>query len=466
MTRRVLAAVSIAALTACGSVAYAQPAAEIWVPSCGTSGAFVGIGGCQLPTTGSFSASIQPFQAGEVWATLTPGASSTRAALPTGTTIVVYNTGANAVSVALGASSVVATTTEDTIQPNSWMSFYPNGATYLAAISANGTANAANSLIVSGGSGIPTGAGGGGGGTGGGAISIASGQVASGAYVDGAVATLGTTTDAAYGGSGAASAITLLKGLYAAVTSTAIPQGSNIIGKVSAVDSGGSDATDTSNHAFKVNCVVGCSGSSGFAITSTNYLTSGAVNFTSTTAAVAIAGVASNYIYVTDLDCTNYSLYPASIAVLNSASAVLYSVMVTPGGGWAKNFGAAYIGGGAGQMSVGTAISLQAGGPAYAGANTGTATISSGTYVSASGLVTLTLSANAPFPAPETLVISGLTGTGAFASLDGTFTATSISATTVTYQGPTGLGATTITGGSAAYSPSVTCNLQGFKATS
>jgi hypothetical protein len=78
----------------------------------------------------------------------------------------------------------------------------------------------------------------------------------------------------------------------------------------------------------------------------------------------------------------------------------------------------------------------------------GTLTISSGTYNNTSGLVTLTMSASVGFSAGDAIVVSGLTGTGAFTSLDGTFTALSASGTTVTYNPGAGLGAATITGGS------------------
>src|SRR5208282_4231473 len=84
--------------------------------------------------------------------------------LPTGTVVVVYNTGSNAAYVTIGNSSVTATTGNDVIQPNSWMAFTVGTNTYLAGITASST----TALNISGGSGLPTGAGGGGGGGGGG----------------------------------------------------------------------------------------------------------------------------------------------------------------------------------------------------------------------------------------------------------------------------------------------------------
>jgi len=78
----------------------------------------------------------------------------------------------------------------------------------------------------------------------------------------------------------------------------------------------------------------------------------------------------------------------------------------------------------------------------------GTLTISSGTYNNTTGIVTLTLSAAATFSAGDAIIVSSLTGTGAYAGLNGTFTALSVSGSTVTYQATASLGASTITGGS------------------
>jgi hypothetical protein len=77
----------------------------------------------------------------------------------------------------------------------------------------------------------------------------------------------------------------------------------------------------------------------------------------------------------------------------------------------------------------------------------GTLTISSGTYNNTTGVVALTMAVAPTFDAGDSITIAGLTGTGAFASLDGTYTVTSISGSVVSYQAATGLGATTITGG-------------------
>jgi hypothetical protein len=85
--------------------------------------------------------------------------------------------------------------------------------------------------------------------------------------------------------------------------------------------------------------------------------------------------------------------------------------------------------------------------------NLTTSAITSGTYNDTTGAVVLVLTsavtnirANVPF------TLSGLTGTGAFASLNGDWkaispTATSVGVTTVYFMAPSGLGASTITGG-------------------
>lgn len=79
----------------------------------------------------------------------------------------------------------------------------------------------------------------------------------------------------------------------------------------------------------------------------------------------------------------------------------------------------------------------------------GTLTISSGTYNNTTGEVVLTMSAPITFDAGDAIVVSSLTGTGAFASLDGTFTALAgTTGSTVKYNAGAGLGASTITGGS------------------
>ena len=76
-------------------------------------------------------------------------------------------------------------------------------------------------------------------------------------------------------------------------------------------------------------------------------------------------------------------------------------------------------------------------------------TISSGTYVSATGVVTLTMSAPITFSPGDSVVLSSLTGSGAYASLNGTWTAQAgTTGSTVVLNATIGLGAAAITGGS------------------
>lgn len=79
----------------------------------------------------------------------------------------------------------------------------------------------------------------------------------------------------------------------------------------------------------------------------------------------------------------------------------------------------------------------------------GTLTVSSGTYNNTTGVITLVMSANVTFGPGDSMTLASLTGTGAFASLDGTWTVLTAALTAVTLQGPIGVGASTITGGSA-----------------
>jgi hypothetical protein len=77
-----------------------------------------------------------------------------------------------------------------------------------------------------------------------------------------------------------------------------------------------------------------------------------------------------------------------------------------------------------------------------------TDTVVSGTYVSGTGVGTVTLSTAPGFDVGDSIILSSLTGTGAFASLNGTWEVTGIAGGVVTFQATAGLGAATITGGS------------------
>jgi hypothetical protein len=100
---------------------------------------------------------------------LSVSTTSANVALPSGAPYVnIYNTGTAPAYWQMGASSsVTATTSDDVIQPGAWVSVANVGQTYLAAITASGTAT----LNISGGSGFMTGAGGGAS-SGGGSVTI------------------------------------------------------------------------------------------------------------------------------------------------------------------------------------------------------------------------------------------------------------------------------------------------------
>ena len=115
-----------------------------------------------LPVSATVNASISGFAPTPAYVTATaPSGSSSAATLaPASSTVdIVYNTGSYPVSVRFGNGSVAATATNDIVQPNSWLAFTPGASTYFAVYGIGGS----SSVVVSGGSGLPTGAGGGGG---------------------------------------------------------------------------------------------------------------------------------------------------------------------------------------------------------------------------------------------------------------------------------------------------------------
>ena len=117
--------------------------------------------GIPIPVVGTFSATLGGFIPTPAYSVENVTLTSSTYALPTGTVIIFYNTGSTAITVKLGASGVSVTAGQaDVIQPNSWMAFTVGTATYYAVIGNGGT----STVVVSGGSGLPTGAGGGGGG--------------------------------------------------------------------------------------------------------------------------------------------------------------------------------------------------------------------------------------------------------------------------------------------------------------
>lgn len=138
---------------------------DIWATN---SGLFTQVAGSTIGPlgTGGGGSSASPFLPTPAYATLSVGASSTRVALPANNgSIIVYNTGANAASVTLGDGTAVATGANDVIPAGSWTSFSVNTFVDLAGIEATGAAGT-TTLVISGGSGLPTGTGGGSSGSG------------------------------------------------------------------------------------------------------------------------------------------------------------------------------------------------------------------------------------------------------------------------------------------------------------
>lgn len=81
----------------------------------------------------------------------------------------------------------------------------------------------------------------------------------------------------------------------------------------------------------------------------------------------------------------------------------------------------------------------------------GSTAISSGTYNSTTGVVVLTFASAPGFNVGDTAIVSGATGTGSFASINGTVQITAVSGATISYVIATGL-TLTITGANVASS--------------
>lgn len=86
-------------------------------------------------------------------------------------------------------------------------------------------------------------------------------------------------------------------------------------------------------------------------------------------------------------------------------------------------------------------------------------------YTSATGVIVITLTTTPAFSEGD-LILSSLTGTGAYASLNGTWPITSVVGDVVTLQGPVGEGSATITGGTVTedttQSKALPCQILGF----
>ncbi|HTZ67921.1 MAG TPA: hypothetical protein VMB83_10730 [Roseiarcus sp.] len=173
--------------------------------------------------TGSFSATLSGFQPTPAYATLSVSGTSGRVALPSGTAVVVYNTGASAAYVTLGNSSVTATNGMDVVPPGGSCGFVVGANTYLAAIETAGT----TSLTLSGGSGLTTNAcGAGGGGSGSNASVGSTGSTAPGsATYNGMLVSGGNMVGASGSAWGSAPTGLNVLGVNADVLSSALPTG-------------------------------------------------------------------------------------------------------------------------------------------------------------------------------------------------------------------------------------------------
>ena len=168
-----------------------------------------------VDATVTANASIAGFTPNGAVANLAVTTSSANVALPAGTVVAVLNSGSADASIKLSVGAGTAATTDFVLKSGATVGLTVGSNTYINAITASGS----TTLSIAGGAGLVSGYGGGGAGGSGGVVTNA--------------------------------------GTFAVQNTAAIVAGSNVIGKVSAVDSGGTDATDTTNHALKVSIVSG-----------------------------------------------------------------------------------------------------------------------------------------------------------------------------------------------------------------
>jgi hypothetical protein len=173
----------------------------------------------------------------------------------------VYNTGSNFAYVGLtNAASTITAAHGIPVPPGACAFLNAQSMTHIQAITATG----GTTLQVSIGWGNAGACGGSSasGGGGGGAITIANGAVSAGAYVDGAIVSLGATSDTPYNGTGAASGISILKGLYSngvvlrgspgtTIGNVGLLAGTNAIGSVS-LNAGSNTIGAISNTGFAI----------------------------------------------------------------------------------------------------------------------------------------------------------------------------------------------------------------------
>jgi hypothetical protein len=254
--------------------------------------------------SGSFSASLSGFQPTPAYSQLSVGATSSRVALPSGSVIIVYNTGASAAFVTLGGSTASATVGNDVVPAGGWMAFTVGPNTFLAAIETAGT----TSLNISGGSGLPTGAGGSGGGGGGGGSNASVGAIGSpapgSATYNGMLAAGGNLIGASGSAWGSAPTGLNVLGVNANVLSSVLPAG--------AATAANQEVTAAGTSATSAQAVQGVTGgvpmptnsaNSGGGLTS--IIQAGVsipINLSSATTTQLVAAVSGKAIYVTAWD--------------------------------------------------------------------------------------------------------------------------------------------------------------------
>ena len=253
--------------------------------------------------SGTFNATFSGFQPTPAYAQLSVGASSSRVALPSGSVVIVYNTGANSAFVTLGGSTATATLNNDVIPAGGWMAFTVGSNAFLAAIETAGT----TSLNISGGSGLPTGAAGGAGGGGGGSnASVGStGSVAPGAATyDGMLISGGNMVGASGSAWGTAPTGLNVLGVNANVLSSALPVG--------AATAANQEVTAAGTSAASAQAVQGVTGgvpmptnSANTGGSPTSIIQAGAsvpINISTATTTQLVTAVAGKAIYVTAWD--------------------------------------------------------------------------------------------------------------------------------------------------------------------
>jgi hypothetical protein len=252
--------------------------------------------------SGTFSATLSGFQPTPAYSQLSVGATSSRVALPSGLVVIAYNTGASAAFVTLGNSTATATVGNDVIPAGGWMAFTVGPNTFLAAIETAG----ATSLNISGGTGLPTGAGGGGGGGGGSNASVgAIGSPAPGsATYNGVLVASGNIVGASGSAWGSAPTGLNVLGVNANVLASALPAG--------AATAANQEVTAAGTSATSAQAVQGVTGSVPMPTTSANsggsltsIIQAGVslpINLSTAATTQLVAAVSGKAIYVTAWD--------------------------------------------------------------------------------------------------------------------------------------------------------------------